>query len=83
MSKSFKVEYQNGFAVEIDDGKWGFKMRLWRHDRKTKWGNYQSHHFLDGMVAATEYYLPTNMSLQPIPVHQFMELTANVEDKSE
>lgn len=52
--------------VEIDDSLNGFRFRLIDGSRKTAWASYQQVVMLDNCVAATEYYLPTELALTPI-----------------
>jgi len=54
-----------------------FKFRLVDGELKTNWCTYTMMCYLNGRVAATQYYLPQSHECRPITPDEFCRLTAS------
>jgi hypothetical protein len=54
-----------------------FRLRNVRTGKATLWCSYQMHCYLDGYVAATQYYLPQSHECRPLTADEFCKLTAS------
>jgi hypothetical protein len=72
-------EALENMECEVSDTNAGFKFRLVnkRTGQKTLWCGYTMHCYLDGWVAASQYYLPESKECRPIDPDEFCRLTAS------
>lgn len=66
-------------SVEIEDtgAKFRFRLKLVKNDKTTEYSRWSVSYTdvvqLNGMCAATEYYLPKNLALTPVSCEQFVK----------
>lgn len=73
-----KAAIQN-MKCEVRNLSSGFTFRLTNTltGQSTLWCGYSMHCYLDGWVAATQYYLPESHECRPIDPDEFCRLTAS------
>ena len=69
------MKNENSISVEVENTDEVFRFRLCKGRKKTNWSSYTTFCYMDGYVAATEFYLNADNALKPILADTFCKLT--------
>lgn len=67
----------NGIVCEVINTDKAFVFRLRKGQKVTDWCSYGMFCYLEGYVAAAQYYLPDSRAYRPILADEFCKLTAS------